>query len=269
MSDGAIMNDDFVSASTWQKESPGLTVGHVPPSWSQGRASFGGLVAAIALRPMLAVIAPERWLRSLSVSFVAPLASAPAQCQTQLLREGRALSMVESRIIQEGSVRCIAIGTFAADRSSSALVEPPPAPVRAPGQELPFTPSMMPTFLQHFVMRWDSAERRQSDSPDAHILGACRFASDSRDADVLDVLALMDVWPPALATIMKTFKSGSTASWTIDFPYRETQGRTDAWWSYEVRAVAASGGYGQTQAWLWDPQGRAVARSTQLVAVFE
>jgi acyl-CoA thioesterase len=260
--------EDFLSASTWQPASAGVTEGAVPASWAQGRASFGGLVTAIAVRPMLKLVPADRWLRTVSVTFVAPLAAAPAQCHTQVLREGRALTSIESRIIQEGSVRCIAIATFAADRAVNAIVAPPAVPVREPGQVIAYAEGMMPKFLQHYVMRWDSSSRTEG-SGDAHILGACRSHTDERDADVCDVLALLDVWPPALVTIMKSFSAGSTASWTVDFVSSAVQGLTSSWWSYEVRAVAASGGYGQTQAWLWDPEGRAVARSTQLVAVFE
>lgn len=254
----------FRAVSTWQPKEPGVTAGEVPPSWAQGRASFGGLVAAIAVRPMLALVAPERWLRSISVTFVGPLASAPAQCQTHVLREGKALTSIESRVTQDGSVRCIAIATFAADRNVAVVIAPPPVPVREPGAVVPFTPGLMPTFLQHYEMRWDSTGK-----DDAHIVGACRYPGEERTADVCDVLALLDVWPPALVTMMKSFTAGSTASWTVDFVSPAIQGLTHAWWSYEVRAVAASGGYGQTQAWLWDPEGRAIARSTQLVAVYE
>lgn len=260
---------NFVAASTWQELRPGVVTGEVPGSWAQGRASFGGLVAAIAVRPMLSRVPVERWLRTLNVTFVAPLASAPAECSTEVLREGRALTNVESRITQDGSVRAIVTAAFTADRPSTAQVEPPAVPVREPGKVVPYTEGLMPRFAQHFEMRWDSTAPIEVGKPDAHILGACRFPNDPRDADVCDVLGLLDVWPPALITLVKTFKAGSTVSWTVDFPFRDFRGRTDAWWSYQVRALAASGGYGQTQAWLWDPSGRAVARSMQLVAVFE
>lgn len=259
--------EEFSTVSTWQSVREGVTAGCVPPSWGQGRASFGGLVVAIAVRPMLARVAKERWLRTVSTTFVAPLASAPAECHTQVLREGKALTTIESRIVQDGTVRCIAIATFAADRPVSAHVPPPAPPARAAGQVMPFMEGAMPAFLQHYNMRWD-ASSRDDGTRDAHILGACS-GTDDREADVCDVLALLDVWPPALITIMKTFSAGSTACWTVDFVSSAIQGRTSAWWSYEVRAVAANGGYGQTQAWLWDPEGRAIARSTQLVAVFE
>lgn len=262
-------NDNFVTASTWREQRPGVVEGVVPASWGQGRASFGGLVAALAVRPMLARVPAERWLRTLNVAFIAPLASAPAECSTEVLREGRALTSVESRITQAGSVIAIVTAAFTADRTSTALVAPPSAPVREPGQIVPYTEGLFPRFLQHFEQRWDSTAPLVAGKPDAHILGACRFRNDARDADVCDVLALLDAWPPALVTLIKSFSAGSTVSWTVDFPSREVAGRTNDWWSYEVRAVAASGGYGQTQAWLWDPSGRAVARSTQLVAVFE
>src|SRR5690349_21399446 len=106
---------DFRSISTWSARQDGdvtITSGAVPAEWAQGRATFGGLVAAIAVRPMLARVPAERWMRTLNVAFVAPLAAATAECRTQVLREGRALTTVESRIVQEGKVICVATAAF-------------------------------------------------------------------------------------------------------------------------------------------------------------
>jgi acyl-CoA thioesterase len=230
------------------------------------------LVAAIALRPMLARVPAERSLRSLSVQFVGPLAAAPAECRTELLREGRALTAMESRIVQDGQVRCIAQANFAADRASSAELAPPAAPAGLDprvGVEMPYVEGRMPGFIRHFVTRWDNGAFPGSSSVDGHVIGACRFANEAREAELCDVIALLDVWPPATTTMLKGFTSASTVSWTIDFPCAAWAGTTDAFWGYEVRVISARGGYGQTEAWLWDPQGRAVARSVQLVAVYE
>ncbi|HEX7476579.1 MAG TPA: hypothetical protein VF331_02110 [Polyangiales bacterium] len=55
------MSTSFAAASSFAPgAAPGETVGSVPASWAQGRTSFGGLVAAIALRPMLSRVASER-----------------------------------------------------------------------------------------------------------------------------------------------------------------------------------------------------------------
>ena len=45
----------------------------VPSSWGQGRASFGGVVAALVFDRMASVVAPDRPMRSMQVSFVGPV----------------------------------------------------------------------------------------------------------------------------------------------------------------------------------------------------
>lgn len=46
--------------------------------WGQGRAVFGGMAAALAMAHLLPVIPQNMPLRSVSVSFVAPLNAGPA-----------------------------------------------------------------------------------------------------------------------------------------------------------------------------------------------
>ncbi|MCO2091384.1 thioesterase family protein, partial [Pseudomonas aeruginosa] len=73
----------------------------VPASWGQGRATFGGLVVALAYEAMLAVVEAGRPLRSIGVSFVGPLApEQPASFSARLLREGKAVSQVQVEVRQ-------------------------------------------------------------------------------------------------------------------------------------------------------------------------
>jgi len=263
---------DFRSASSPRSAGPSVWRGEVPPSWGQGRATFGGLVGALALRPMLELVPPERWLRSLHITFVRPLASAAFECHANVLREGRALTTAEARVLQDGAACCVATAAFASDRPSSLALQPGamrPEP-GGPGVEVPFVEGLMPAFFQHFVHRWDNAAFPGSGSPDAHVIGACRFKHERRAADVCDVLGLMDAWPPAPVTMLKAPASAaSTVSWSVSFPSDAWGGATDEPWSYEVRATSMRGGFGTTAATLWDPSGRLVALSTQLVTVYE
>jgi acyl-CoA thioesterase len=82
----------------------GTTPLRVPGDWMQGRAGYGGLVGALALKAMRAQVPAERKVRSLSMAFVGPVGSAPFSIQTQKLRTGKSVTTVEAKVIQDGDI---------------------------------------------------------------------------------------------------------------------------------------------------------------------
>ena len=73
----------------------------VPPEWAQGLAGYGGLVAALVLRCMRASLAEPRPVRSLAITFVGPVQPGiPVQVQAEVMREGRAVTQVLGRAVQ-------------------------------------------------------------------------------------------------------------------------------------------------------------------------
>ena len=76
----------------------------IPEKWGQGRATFGGLIAAAMLQKMMSEIGSQRPLRSLSLSFVAPVAPGALEVQIKLLREGKAATQVQATAIQQEQV---------------------------------------------------------------------------------------------------------------------------------------------------------------------
>lgn len=75
----------------------------IPSDWGQGRATFGGLVAALVFEVMASKVADDRAMRALQVSFVGPVEpDVPARVEAEVLREGKAVSQVQGRILQNG-----------------------------------------------------------------------------------------------------------------------------------------------------------------------
>src|SRR3954467_9524801 len=70
----------------------------VPQDWLQGRTLFGGLQAVVGLAAMrsLGTAAP---LRSLQVTFLAPVPGGPVHARARILRSGKSATHVEARII--------------------------------------------------------------------------------------------------------------------------------------------------------------------------
>ncbi len=91
----------------------------IPPSWAQGRAAFGGLMAAMVYETMRLKISDNRPVRSLAISFVAPAAAdVPIRFEVEVLREGKAVSTLLGRAVQDGQVVTLVQGNFGAGRPS-------------------------------------------------------------------------------------------------------------------------------------------------------
>ena len=59
----------------------------IPAAWAQGRAAFGGLMAAMVYETMRLKLADNRPVRSLAISFVAPAApGVPTRFEVEVLR---------------------------------------------------------------------------------------------------------------------------------------------------------------------------------------
>ena len=77
----------------------------VPPSWAQGRATFGGLVTALALRALREQTPPGRAVRSLLVSFVSPLAAErPVDIEVIALRYQNQTHLIAAAIDDDGDL---------------------------------------------------------------------------------------------------------------------------------------------------------------------
>lgn len=115
----------------------------VPADWAQGRAVFGGLMAAMLHEAMRLKLADDRPVRSLAITFVGPAApEVPISLEVEVLREGKAVSTLLGRAVQNGQVVTLVQGSFGAGRPSVVAVEALPAaalkPLEQAAPELPF-----------------------------------------------------------------------------------------------------------------------------------
>lgn len=243
----------------------------IPAGWAQGRAGFGGLVGAILVARVNALVGEGRVLRSATVSFVGPVAVGAATVTAEILRQGKSVIQVESRIVQNGEVMAVMLASFGVARASYLQVPAATAPVfSAPDDSpaLPYFPGVSPSFMQHFDVRWAHGDFPFTGSALPELGGWMR-AKESRGAfDVMDLFLLSDAWPPALLPMVKGIAPGSSMCWTLEPVYLPENKTSGDWWQYQSKTDYAADGYGNTQARVWDDQGRLVAISRQTVVVF-
>ena len=79
------------------------------PDWMQGRAGYGGLLGALALKAMRSHVPLARKVRSLLISFVGPVGPEAFSIHTHVLRSGKAVTHVEAKLVQKETVRCVVL----------------------------------------------------------------------------------------------------------------------------------------------------------------
>lgn len=245
----------------------------IPQDWTQGRACYGGLMAALLYEAMRQHVSPERSVRSLALTFVAPAqAEEPISFAIEVLREGKGVSSLLGRATQGGQVVTLMQGSFGAPRSSSiALTNRPVAPMLAldEARELPYLEGVTPHYMRHLAMRWGVGALPFSNTPAPAMGGWMRLRGETtRPLDEARLLVLTDAWPPALLPHLKAPAPGSSLSWTIEFVQPLAALTTQDWCRYCAVIEHARDGYGHTAAGVWSSDGQLLALSRQTVTVF-
>ncbi|CAK9888456.1 MULTISPECIES: acyl-CoA thioesterase [Pseudomonas] len=247
----------------------------IDSSWAQGRACFGGLMAALVYEAMLAKTSPGRPVRSLAITFVGPAEpDVPISFEVELLREGKAVSSLLGRATQNGQVVTLVQGSFGAGRDSVVDVPALPAvemkSLQEAAPELPYIKGVTPEFMRHLAMRWTVGGLPFSNTPSRSMGGWVRLRGDVKDEPVSEahLLALVDAWPPILMPHLSKPAPGSTLTWTIEFVQPVPSLSTLDWCQYCAHIDHARDGYGHASAALWTASGELLAISRQTVTVF-
>lgn len=245
---------------------------NVTEDWLQGRTAFGGVSAGAAVRAMLQHVPNERTLRSLLVTFVAPVKEGEAHVTVSVLRSGRALHQVEARVMQADQPCLIALGSFGAPHEKYIAIEPSPSPEMpspAEGITMPFIPGITPNFTQHMEYQWTVDSVPFSGANKAHCQGWFRFKEDE-PVGWPELVGLLDAWPPPAICTADGFVPASSVTWMINFFSDVPEGGFSGsdWWKYDAVSTVARDGYADTQGQLWDKNGALIARTRQLAVEF-
>ena len=240
----------------------------VDPSWAQGRAAFGGVGAAIALRAAEAH-AQGRPLRSALVQFNGPLPPGEARAEAYLLRSGRSATQVRAEVFSGDDCAVSLLATFGEPRNTAVHVAAPAAP-DGPGPdacfEMPYAEGITPTFTQHLQYRWANNNLPFTQSSDPTTEGWVRFRQPV-PADAATLLALLDAWPATVLGLLTRPAPASSMTWMTTV-HGLPSDDPDAWYRYHATTTRAEGGYADIDARLYSADGELLASSRQLVAEF-
>jgi acyl-coenzyme A thioesterase PaaI-like protein len=245
----------------------GASMLDVPEDWLQGRTLFGGLQAVVGVAAMRSV-APPAPLRSLQVTFLAPVPGGPVRARAQVLRSGKNTTHVEARLVEGDSTLAVMVGVFGSPRASAVAVRPEQPAVRATNPiELPWIPGVTPAFTQHFKARWIVGAPAWSGvaHPESVIELGMREPGNATESHVL---AMADFIPPIALSYLKAPVPAASLTWMLELLPEDVGSLPLEGWRVDAQMTAAHSGYVNQSLLLWGPGGVPVALGRQTMVVF-
>ena len=240
----------------------------VPEDWLQGRSAFGGVQGALALRAMRALVPAEVPLRSLQMTFLAPVEQGTVRIEAKLLREGKNTLQVEARLVDGAQTLCLVVGIFGRLRESLVHWRPryDVVPVPAEVAPFPYLPGITPAFTQHFRARWLRGDLPFSGGSDPSSVVQLSLREPETMGEC-QIVAYADFIPPLALSMLKGPTPGSSLTWMLQLLSDRRDLPSDNW-RIDAQLDAAIGGYTHQGLTLWGPDGTAVAIGRQAMVVF-
>jgi acyl-CoA thioesterase len=239
--------------------------------WSQGRATFGGMVAALGNEAMRRLVPADRQLRGLETVFVGPTLAGTVHIEAQVLRVGKVVSIASARLWSAGQITATVTGIYGAPRTSAIAISPqgPGGVPRAQELADSFFPVEEggPAFLQHFGMRFAEGSRPFTGSKLPRSKAYIRHR-DAAELTESHVVALIDCTPSPIMQMMTKPAPSSSVTWTLQFVRHDYSFSPEAWWRIDTDVNSAGEGYSCESTLVLDPNGALAAFSRQLVSVF-
>jgi acyl-CoA thioesterase II len=244
----------------------------VDDNWTQGRTLYGGISASLVYQAMREVVDTKKIMRSLNTNFVGPIESEnDFHITVEVLREGKNVTQVVGRLIQNNKVAVMSQASFGIARQSKIdvsnnLQHTMDYPLKP--SFTPMVPKITPKFLGHFDLAQTKGGLPFTGNKDSDVHGWMRFKNQPNDFSDAHLVALIDIWPPTVLQMLRWPAMVSTMSWNLEFihPHQKISGSN--WFAYQANTRQAADGYAHTEANIWDKHGTLVAISRQVVAVF-
>lgn len=167
--------------------------------WKQGRTAYGGLSTALALEAVYQDHNDLPPLRSATINFIGPVSADPVY-RTNLLRQGRNVTMVEAKGYVEGNPVISVTFSFGASRQSELAVGLESPETKAPQDCEPFTSEsakdFVPKFFHNFDTRLIEGARPMSGVDRGYIRTWSRHQHEGSREGMASLLCLADVLPP-------------------------------------------------------------------------
>ncbi len=245
-------------------------VTHFDESWSQGRSAFGGLSAAFAVTAMCKAVPADIPMRSLMVSFIAPIPPGEVKVTTTIQRQGKNVVQISADVYAEGNLCLQAMGVFG--RGREGLVVPPSTAFNPLPRDtgIPFTAhtKRVPSFVQYFDGCWAGGGLPFSGNAKPELDLWARHQIDMNEFRAEAIISIADIPPPVVLSYFDTPPvPASSLTWSVEFLIPPSDIPMD-WFYLHFDMEAAAQGYTQQSGQIFTEDGTLCALSRQCMVYF-
>lgn len=242
----------------------------VAEGWRAGRGPHGGYLAAMLLRAMVETVDdPERAPRSLTIHYVRAPEAGPIEIQATIEREGRSLSTLSGRMLQDGRLTALALAAFSVPWLAPGADELPMPDLPGPDAERRSTAKLFkgaPEFTRHLVMQPRVGAIPFAGSGAPMKIGGWIGLPEQRPVDALALALFCDAWfPPSFIALSEPAIS-PTVDLTIHFRQPVSEASVDpaalCLSVFETRLL--HDGLFEEDGVVWAADGTVLAQSRQL-----
>lgn len=238
--------------------------------WQQGRATFGGLITALANKAMRQQVAAAIPMRGLQVTFAGPAHAGELQLRTQILRQGKSVTLARCDLFQEGAFIASVIGSYGLARTPPAVYRLPTAMTPARPfddiREVRYAEGISPSFQQYFAHRFAEGGKPGSGGEPRHKVYVRH--RDTAPCDEAHLIAIADAVPSPAGIAATRPTKGSSLMWTLEIIDHDFDFPADGWWRLDTEVHAAVDGYVNETCLIVNPKGNVAAIGHQIVALF-
>lgn len=236
---------------------------NISGNWSINGTPNGGYLLAILAKAMLQQ-SDKKSTPILTVNYISRTMPGEAEVAVETLKRSKQFNRLQARLIQEGSEKIRAFGTFAIEPDACLIqrYEDPPPSVASPEQcvQIPAMPKY--SVFENLEVRLDPScagwmENRLSEKSEHK--GWLRF-SDNRGFDIFAVALAADAFPPAVLS------SQGMVAWvpTIEFSVNIRNVTQDPWLKCRFRTRFINCGLLEEDGEIWNGNGELIALSRQI-----
>ncbi|WP_367185887.1 thioesterase family protein [Sphingomonas bacterium] len=238
--------------------------GAIPDNWLQGRTSYGGLSAALALHVAQQSDVDLPPLRSALVAFIGPLAGEITIRATKL-RRGRNAAFIQADIESDAGLGLRATFVFMNTVESKVDYEVGTAPDFA--RPTPDDTTYKGENSNFFIQNFELLDRRDATVGPIEWLRWVRLQDRDGLDPMVELVAIADCLPPAALKLIGGPAPVSSMTWQLNIlgPQPAT---TDGWWLLRADARYAKGGSSSQDMMIWNADGVPIAEQMQSVAIF-
>ncbi|NKB35468.1 MAG: hypothetical protein GKR91_20400 [Pseudomonadales bacterium] len=239
-------------------------------SWSQGRSAYGGIATAFAVTGMRKLLTSPKPLRSLMVSFIAPVPPGEVKVEASIQRQGKNVTQMSGNVICNGELCLQAMAAFGNPREGlkvSTNEDFNPSP-RESGVEFKDHKKRVPGFLQFFDGAWVDGGLPFGGKPSNELNLWIRHKADMSGFETEKLVTICDIPPPVILSYLEKGPiPSSSLSWSLEFVIPPEEIKSD-WFYLEFVAEAAANGYTQQSGKIYDETGQLCALSRQCMVYF-